>query len=59
MQATRPRRVTVAERRISSLAPPTFAAKVEARDIPWPRVDLTVAFPKSLSCEEVGVSLFV
>ena len=33
------------------------AAKVPVEDIKevlWPRVDLSVVFPKSLTCEEVG-----
>lgn len=33
------------------------AAKVPVEDIKevlWPRVDLSVVFPKSLACEEVG-----
>ena len=52
---TRPRRLTVSERRISTQAAPAVAVK----EAPWPRVDLTVTYPKSLTCEEVGFVVVV
>ena len=27
----------------------------EVKEVVWPRVDLSVVFPKSLTCEEVGL----
>ena len=48
------RRQTVAQRRISNSARSPNTPVQESNDVLWPRVDLTVLFPKCLTCEEVG-----
>lgn len=59
-QTTQPvvkhRRQAGSERRVSTSFRP--AAKVpveEIKDVQWPRVDLSIVFPKSLTCEEASV----
>lgn len=48
------RRKTVAERRFSR---PAKIVVEEIKESVWPRVDLSAVFPKSLTCEEVSLTL--
>lgn len=61
-KATQPvvktRRQTVAERKISSALKQAKATVEEIKDVLWPRVDLSVVFPKSLTCEEVSYEIY-
>ena len=61
-KATQPvmktRRQPVAERKLSSALKQAKAPVEEIKDILWPRVDLSVVFPKSLTCEEVSYEIY-
>ncbi|XP_073235787.1 dynein heavy chain domain-containing protein 1-like [Porites lutea] len=47
------RRHTVGGRKISNALKQAKAPVEEIKDVLWPRVDLSVVFPKSLTCEEL------
>ena len=61
-KATQPvvktRRQTVTERKMSSALKQAKAPVEEIKDVMWPRVDLSVVFPKSLTCEEVSYEIY-
>ena len=53
----KPRRQTVAGRKMSNVLKQAKAPVEEIKDVLWPRVDLSVVFPKSLTCEEVSYEI--
>lgn len=61
-KATQPfmktRKQTVAGRKMSSALKRAKAPVEEIKDVLWPRVDLSVVFPKSLTCEEVSYEIY-
>ena len=52
------RRHTVGGRKISNALKQAKAPVEEIKDVLWPRVDLSVVFPKSLTCEEVSYEIY-
>lgn len=47
------------DRKISTSLRSASKGPVEdVKEVVWPRVDLSVVFPKSLTCEEVGLGGF-
>ena len=53
------RRQTGAERKISTSFRPPKVPLEEIKEAAWPRVDLSVLFPKSLTCEEVYLEIYL
>lgn len=57
--AMKTRRQTGAERKISTSFRPPKVPLEEIKEAAWPRVDLSVLFPKSLTCEEVYLEIYL
>ena len=53
--AVKTRRQAGAERKISTSLRLAKVPVEELKEAVWPRVELSVVFPKSLTCEEVGL----